>query len=342
MGVNLKDLVKKQEIHLADLKDKKLAVDAFNILYQFLSTIRGYDGSLLMDSKGRVTSHLAGLFFRSTKLMQKGIKLAFVFDGEAPALKKQERARRASLKQEAQVKFEEAQREGSLEEMKKYAQRTTRLTPEMVEDAKRLIKALGMPVIQAPSEGEAQAAHMVKKGELWAEISQDFDCLLFGVPQFVQNLTISEQRKIKSRLAYETVKPQKIVLADVLQELDITLDQLIVIGILVGTDFNIGGVKGVGPKKAHSLVKKHGTNFDALFEEAGWDFPYPWKEVFDLFKHMPVTDKYDLNWKTVDRNEVIRILVDEHEFNRQRIVEALNKLDEEQDKLSQKGLSGWV
>jgi flap endonuclease-1 len=341
MGVNLKDLTKGREITFAELKGKRLAVDAFNILYQFLSTIRGYDGTLLMDSKGNVTSHLSGLFSRSTKLMQKGIRLAFVFDGEAPDLKKKERERRRALKEEAQREYEVAQREGNIEDMKKYAQRTARLDKEMIEEAKKLIAALGMPVIQAPSEGEAQAAYMVKKGDLDAEISQDFDCLLFGVPRFIQNLTISQRRKKTSKLSYETIKPREITLKDTLEELGITHDQLIVVGILVGTDFNVGGVKGIGPKKALSLVKEYGEDFDTLFKNVNWEFEYSWKDVFNLFKNMPVTDEYTLDWKPINREEVIRILVHEHDFNKQRVIDTLNALEKEQKKLAQKGLGAF-
>lgn len=341
MGVNLKDLAQGREITLTDLKDQKLAVDAFNILYQFLSTIRGYDGALLMDSKGNVTSHLSGLFSRSTKLMQKGIKLAFVFDGKAPELKKQERARRRALKEGAQKEFESAEREGSVSDMKKYAQRTARLDSGMIDEAKKLISALGMPVIQAPSEGEAQAAHMVKTGHIDAEISQDFDCLLFGVPRFIQNLTISNKKKTKNKLSYETIRPQELTLKDTLAALEITHDQLIVVGILVGTDFNVGGVKRIGPKKALALVKEYGFDFDKLFESVDWEYPYPWSDVFDLFKNMPVTDDYDLTWKPVDREAVIKILVDDHDFNKQRVVDTLDKLEKETKKLAQKGLGAF-
>ncbi|MFQ5475342.1 MAG: FEN1 family endonuclease, partial [Candidatus Nanoarchaeia archaeon] len=186
MGVNIRDLVIKHDISFNGLKDKKFAVDAFNVLYQFLSTIRQRDGSLLTDSRGNVTSHLTGLFSRTTRLMHKGMKLSFVFDGKAPELKLQEQQRRAALKREAIAKHEEASKAGDVENMKKYASRTSRLTPEMIQEAKRLIEALGLPIVQAPSEGEAQAAYMVNKSELYAEISQDYDCLMFGVPRMIQ------------------------------------------------------------------------------------------------------------------------------------------------------------
>ncbi|MBI4738141.1 flap endonuclease-1 [Candidatus Woesearchaeota archaeon] len=344
MGVNLKDIVVKKEISIADLRGKRLVVDSYNILYQFLATIRQMDGTPLTDSKGQVTSHLIGLLHRTTRLMQKGMRLAFVFDGEPPALKSKERQRRSQLKQEAQGKFEDAERAGDVEAMKKYAMRTSRLTPEMVREAKSLIEALGLPVIQAPSEGEAQAAYMVKKGEVYAEISQDYDCLLFGVPRLVQNLTISERKKMPNKLSFETVKPQQIDLAENLKELGISHTQLIALGILVGTDFNPGGIKGIGPKNALKLVKEHGEDFEKLFSDVHWSehFDHDWREVFDIFTKLPSTDDYELKWKPVNREQVLKILVDRHDFSKQRVEDVLEKLKKDQSTIAQKGLGGWM
>ena len=176
MGTKLKDLVVKKEISINDLSQKKLVVDTYNMLYQFLATIRTYDGSQLTDSHGNITSHLTGLFSRTTNLTQQGLKLAFVFDGKPPILKKAEQERRKEAKEKAQEEYEIAKEREDVEGMKKYAARTSRLTPEMVEEAKKLVHALGLPVVDAPSEGEAQAARMVNQGDAYAEISQDYDC----------------------------------------------------------------------------------------------------------------------------------------------------------------------
>jgi len=343
VGVNLKDLIVKKEVSIPQLAGKKLVVDGNNILYQFLSTIRQMDGTPLMDSHGHVTSHLNGLFYRTTKLMQYGIKLVFVFDGKPPELKKAESERRASLKEEAKHLYDEAKKAGDVEDMKKYSMRTSKLTREMIDEAIELITALGLPVIRAPSEGEAQAAYLVKKGEVYAEISQDYDCMLFGVPRMVQNLTISERKKMKDKLSYEVVKPQMTELDENLKNLGLTQDQLIVLGILVGTDFNVGGIKGIGPKKAISLIKEHGDNFDALFESVKWNdfFSYSWKEVFRLFKEMPITQDYSLVWKTVDEAAVFSVLCDKHEFGRVRVEEVLERLRKSLSESAQKGLGDF-
>jgi flap endonuclease-1 len=343
MGVNLKEIVVKNEISIPQLAGKKLVVDGNNVLYQFLSTIRQADGTALMDSHGKVTSHLNGLFYRTTRLMQSGIKLVFVFDGKAPDLKLAERERRAGIKQEAQRLYEKAKEEQNVEEMKKYAMRTSRLTSEMIDEAVELLTALGLPVVRAPSEGEAQAAYMVKNGDVFAEISQDYDCLLFGVPRMLQNLTISERKKKKDKLSYETVKPQITDLQENLKDLGITHDQLICLGMLVGTDYNIGGIKGVGPKKALDLVKKFPSDFAALFASVKWDehFPYPWQDVFRLFKEMPVSKDYKLQWNEIDRDKVVSILCDRHEFSRLRVDDTLNNLTSSQSKMAQKGLGDF-
>lgn len=343
MGVQITELLPKEEINIDSLAGKKIAVDAFNTLYQFLTTIRQRDGALLTDSKGRVTSHLAGLFNRTVKLMSMGIQLAFVFDGKSPDLKRKEKERRTELKRDAEVKHKLAVESRDVEGMKKFASRTARLDRDMIQESKQLLQALGLPVIQAPSEGEAQAAYMVKKGELYALASQDTDCLLFGSPLLIRNLSFNAKKKLPGRFSYVAVSPELIKLADVLKELDINQDQLIVLAILVGTDYNIGGVKGIGPKNAMKLIKKHGEDFDALFEEAKWDdfFDFSWKDVFSVIKDIPTTDDYDLKWGNVDVDKVKEILCERHDFSQERIDKGLSNLLKHNEKKKQKGLGDF-
>jgi flap endonuclease-1 len=339
MGVQISELIEGKEVTIEDLANKTFAVDTFNLLYQFLSSIRQQDGALLTDSKGRVTSHLTGLFNRITRLMSYNMRFIFCFDGKVPDLKKKERERRKDIKVDAERKYEEAAAKEDLEDMKKFAARTSRLTPEMVEDAKELILALGQVIVQAPSEGEAQASFIARKGDADFVLSQDADCLMFGAPCIVKNLTISGKRKKPSAFAYGEVTPVVIRLRDVLHELEIGHDQLIALSMLVGTDYNIGGIKGIGPKKALSLVKKHGDDLDSLFEEAKWQehFEYGWKEIFDTIKNMEVQEDYKLSWKNIDVDKVIHVLVDEHDFNRERVESTLAKLTESTEK-RQRGL----
>jgi len=263
MGVKFKDLLQPEEISWDELRDKKIAVDASLMIYQFLSSIMQKDGTPLTDSNGNVTSHLVGIFSRVTNLMDKGLKLCFVFDGKAPELKNKERERRRERKNIASEKYEEAREKEDEEMMHRYSRQLSFLTHEMVEEAKELIKALGLPVIQAPSEAEAQAAYMCRKKDVWAVATQDADVLIHGAPKVLRNLTLSQKKLSGS--TYTRVHPEILELNKVLDNLGIDLDQLIVIAILIGTDFNVGGVKGLGPKKALKLVQD-GKSFDVIFK----------------------------------------------------------------------------
>lgn len=344
MGTNLKDLLIQKEVSIEELSGKVLVVDSYNVLYQFLSSIRQRDGALLKDSSGNITSHLAGLFNRTTKLISLGLKLAFVFDGEPPKLKYKERERRKRIKIEAEKMYEQAKADEDIETMKKYAARTSRLTEDMVEESKDLVKALGCPVIQAPSEGEAQAALIVNKGDAFATVSQDYDCLLYGSKRMVKNLTISGRKKQRDRISYETISPAIIELSENLQHLGITRDQLIAMAMLIGTDFNVGGIKGIGPKKAYNLVIGHKTNFNSMFQEVNWNqsFDVDWRQVFDLIKNMPTNKNYQIKWENINKEKIIELLVEKHDFSEDRVENSVNKLVKQVEKKQQTGLGEWV
>jgi len=342
MGVNLRDIVSRKEITFDELKGKVLAVDAYNILYQFLTTIRTSDGMPLTDSRGRITSHLIGLFSRTSSFLKQGLKPVFVFDGEVPRLKQKEIEKRVEAKAIAQKQYEKALAEEDTDAMKKYAARTARLTKEMVEDAKTLLMFMGIPVVQAPSEGDAQAAFLVKNGDAWAVVSQDYDALLHGADRLIQNLSIAGRRKKTKSLATVVVKPELIVLKDVLDELGITQDQLIYLAILVGTDYHPGGVKGIGPKKALALVKEQKIP-EKIFAAARWGecCGVSWQEIFKLFKEMPVTRDYSLKFNPPNREGIRKFLVEERDFSEEKVEKTLAELQEQHSKRQQKGLGDF-
>ncbi|RLG74841.1 MAG: flap endonuclease-1, partial [Thermoprotei archaeon] len=319
MGVNIRELIPQEAIRvvtdLRELRGRIIAIDAYNALYQFLTAIRQPDGTPLMDSKGRITSHLSGLFYRTINFVEAGIKPVYVFDGKPPELKAKELSERMSLKEEAKKKYEEAVAAGDLEAARRYAQMASKLTTEMVEDAKRLLSAMGIPWVQAPSEGEAQAAYMASKKDVWASASQDYDSLLFGTPRLVRNLTISGRRKLPRKNVYIEIKPEVIELEKVLKALGITREQLIDIAILLGTDYNPEGVKGVGPKTALRLIKTYGSIDRALKALPDAKFPVPPDKIKELFLKPEVTDSYKLEWGEPKEDEVIGILVKEHDFS---------------------------
>jgi flap endonuclease-1 len=343
MGLQFKDLVHGKDVLLKELSGKTIAIDTYNVLYQFLASIRGRDGTPLQDNKGNVTSHLQGLFSRTTKLMHYNIQLIFVFDGKPPVLKTEERDRRRKLKEEAQEQYEIAKDRDDVVAMKKYAARTTRLTPEMIEEAKELITALGFPIVDAASEGEAQVAYIVKQGDADYGSSQDYDTLLYGIPKLIRNLSIAGKRKRGASLAYDAVKPQLLRTTEILNVLGLDCEQLIVVAILTGTDYNKGGIKGIGPKKALKLVKEHKKDFDAVFAAVEWDKhnTITWKEIFDLFVHMPITTDYTLSFTPFDADAVVTLLCDKHDFSEERIRATLNKLAKQNTSKQQKGLGDF-
>jgi len=346
MGLQISEIVPKKEISFKELEGKVIAVDSFNALYQFLANIRQPDGTPLMDSKGRITSHLSGLFYRTTNLMTKGLKLIYVFDGKPPELKEKTVKEREERKKEAAAKYEKAKEKGEEEEMYKFARQTIKLSDEMVEEAKELVEALGLPAIQAPAEGEAQAAFIAAKKEAYAVASQDYDALLFGTPRLIQNLTLAKKRKTPTGFA--PVQPTLIELDSVLNSLQINRDQLICLGILTGTDFNVGGIKGIGPKRALQLVKIYkqpSLLFRAIekmvkegkIAEPGFD----WQEVFAIFKKPNVTTNYKIEFKEVDEEKVRKLLCEKHNFSAERVENALKKVQEARKKAKQKSLNSW-
>src|SRR3989344_5676812 len=202
MGLQIGDIVARKEVKFEDLKGKIIAVDAFNAIYQFLSSIRQLDGTPLMDNEKRVTSHLSGLFYRNISLLSEGIKLIYVFDGEYHELKGKTHEIRNEAKQEAKEKYEDARDEGDVEGMGKYAKSLTRLNTEMIQESKELLEAMGIAIVQAPGEGEMQAADLVKQGVAYAVGSQDYDALVVGGNRLIQNLTLARTRKTRSGTIY--------------------------------------------------------------------------------------------------------------------------------------------
>lgn len=326
MGVQIRDIVARKKTRLQYLSGKSVAIDAHNTLYQFLSIIRSFDGRPLMDGAGHVTSHLSGLLYRTMNFIKLGIKPVYVFDGKPPVLKKREIARRINVKKKAEKKYQKALSEGRLEDARMYSQATARLTNFMVEDSKRLLILMGIPWIQAPSEGEAQIAYMASSGKVWAAASQDYDALLFGASRLVRNIAISGRRKLPRKKVYVEVEPEIIELEQMLKKLDISLEQLVVLAILVGTDFNPNGIKGIGPKRALSLVRKHRT-FEAVVKQFDASlFPVDPQEIMDIFLKPKVTTDYHLSWQTPDLEGVVTFLCDERDFSEKRVRSTIEKM----------------
>ena len=339
MGVDISSLLETKEIQLVELSGRSIAIDGFNILYQFLSIIRDrMTGEPLRDSKGRITSHLSGLLYRNSNLLEAGIKPVFIFDGKPPEFKHSTIESRAERKKEAEKKWKEAVERG--ERAITYAQAAAKLTDDMVEQAKTLLDYMGIPWVQAPSEGEMQCAFMCKRGDVWASGSQDFDSLLAGTPRLVRNLSITGRRKVPKKEIYVQVKPELIELEKALESLGITGEQLVILGMLVGTDYS-EGVKGVGPKTALKIVKKYKT-LENVMENVDWISDVPAEKIYNFFLNPPVTEEYEIEWQEPDADKLREFMVKEHDFSLERVEKVIERLQSAWTKGRQSSLSGWL
>ncbi|MGA8541971.1 MAG: flap structure-specific endonuclease [Thermoplasmata archaeon] len=313
MGLPLKDLVVAQELSWDALAGRTLAVDGYNATYQFLSTIRQRDGQLFTDPEGKVTSHLIGAFYRTTSLLQQGVLPVWVFDGKPPERKAGTIRQRIALKEKAEGEYQEALAAGDLVTARRKAAQTSRLTRPMVEELVQLLGAMGVPTVQAPGEGEAQSAVMAAKGSVWASASEDYDTLLFGAPRLVRGLAARGR-------GGSTPGAQFIDRSELLAHLGIDGEELITLGIIVGTDFN-DGVRGYGPKKALKAVQEH-LGFRATVEKVGLDLAEA-EAVAEIFRHPTAIDTPPPAFGPVDEDAVRRILVDGHGFSDERVRNAV-------------------
>ena len=314
MGADIGELFERDVVDMEYFSGKRIAIDAFNTLYQFLATIRQPDGTPLRDSQGRITSHLSGILYRVSNMVEVGIKPVFVFDGEPPEFKREEIERRRRIREEAEIKWKMAL---DVEEARKYAQQAVKVDEYVVESSKRLLRLMGIPIVQAPSEGEAQAAYMVMNGDVQFTGSQDYDSLLFGSPRLARNLAITGRRKVPGKNVYIEIKPEVIDLDKNLKKLGISREQLVDIALLVGTDYN-DGIEGIGVKKAYRYVKAYK---DKVLKVFGID-----DEIREFFLNPPVTDDYEVRFDEPDFDGIVEFLCEEHDFSRDRVERAVEKL----------------
>jgi len=327
VGINLRDvLVAHPEEDISAFEGRVLALDAYNTIYQFLSSIRQPDGTPLMDTQGRVTSHLSGVLYRTSSIMAKGVRMVFVFDGPPHPLKRDTLEARRKIRKKAKEDWKAALAEGDIEGARMKGQQTSVLDKAMVAETKVLLDAMGVPWVDSPGDGEAQASYMSSRRDVWAVASQDYDCLLYGSSLLVRNATLSGRRKLpgRGRREYVQVVPERIDLQENLRAIGLTREQLVDAAILVGTDFN-PGIKGVGPKTAIKLVKAHRDLEGALrAREAEVEHA---DEIRSIFLKPTVTDDYSTSFRKVDKDAVLRLLVDDHQFSESRVLSSLKKLE---------------
>ena len=338
----------KEIIELDKIAHQTIAVDAYNTIYQFLSIIRQPDGTPLTDSKGRVTSHLSGLFYRTANLLDYGITPVFIFDGIPPIQKQKTIEARMNRRRLALEEWEKAKAQGLAAEARTHAMASTRITKDVVVSAKELLDYLGIAYYQAPSEGEAQAAKLVADGFAYGLASQDYDSFLFGADVVLRNITISGKRKLPGKNVYIESRPERILLKDLLAKFAISRKQLIWMGMLIGTDFN-EGVDKVGPKTALKIVKdKKDVNEVAAYvkEKYGHEIEEP--ETTESIFYKPEINEISKEQfdailkKEPDREKIMRFMCDEHEFSRDRVEKFADKFTKFKSSKKQKGINSWL
>lgn len=348
MAVDLSKLVSKRKLLFEELRGKIIAIDAYNVIYQFLSIIRQPDGTPLMDSHGNVTSHLSGLFYRTIDILDYGIKPVYVFDGVPSMLKQRTISSRMKRREDSYKAWQEAKESGDIAAMRTHAMASTRINKDIIDSSKKLLDYMGIGHINAPSEGEAQASYMSKKGLVFAAASQDYDTMLFGAKYVVRNLTFSGRRKLPGKNVYVNVEPEIVSFDDTLKSLGINHKQLVWLGILLGTDFN-EGIKGVGPKTALKIVKDAKRIDDVKYyvkEKCNTEFELDIQEVEDLFLNPEVKDigKEDMEKlfsMHYDTDKLVEFMCKYHGFSEERILKTFQKLSKTKADTKQKGIDKW-
>jgi flap endonuclease-1 len=347
MGTKINELVKevRRTITFEKLLNKHIAIDAFNTIYQFLAIIRQRDGTPLKDYNGNVTSHLSGLFYRTINFLEHNIKPIYVFDGIPSELKLKTIKERRKIKEVAKEKMIKAQEKEDFGEAKKFAQMTSKLDTSMINESKKLIKYLGIPIIEASSEGEAQSAFIVENGDAWACASQDYDTLLFGGERLIRNFAVSRSKKLKNTTV--TLDIEYISLSKFLESLNITRVQLIEMGILIGTDF-FPGIKGIGQHKALDLIKKYGSleniiknNVKVGNIEIELDKELI-EQITEIFLYPNIKKNYPkIIWEKIKYEKVEELLIEQHNFSKQRVQNAIERLKKQDSSKTQVSLDSF-
>jgi len=325
LGVLLTPILKRVQTSFKALYGKSFAVDASIELHQFLALIRKPDGSLFTDPKGRVTSHLIGLLTRTSRLVTDyKLRPIFVFDGRPNPLKRATIEARRRVQRKAQTEYVQAIAAKDYSRAWSKIVMTGRVTGEILADAKRLLSLMGVPWLEALEDGEAQASHMAAKGDVWAVGSKDYDCLLFGAPILARYLTLTGREYLPSKKTSRPLIPELVNLAENLEALGISREQLVDLALLVGTDFN-EGVMGIGPKKGLALIRKYGAA-EKFPDEIRSELPDDLDKVRNIFLHPRVLENYSSRRERPNPDGIIEFLCEERAFSRDRVQKVADRL----------------
>lgn len=325
LGDNAPSSIKPQEAQ--SFFGRKIAIDASMCIYQLLVAVRMGSDNLTND-EGNVTSHITGLFYRSIRLLELGVKPIFVFDGKPPSMKAGELAKRFEAKKHAEESAQKAKDEGDLEAAAKFSRRINRITPEMMEQCKKLVTLLGIPIVNSPCEAEAQCAELVKNDLAYATASEDMDSLTFGTNRLIRQLWAGTA----STAGKKGIKPTEYILENALSELDLDMDQFTDLCILCGCDY-ADGIKGVGVVNALKLVREHGDLnkiVAVLKANKKYTVPeeYPVEKLRSMFFTPEVTPAKDitLKWTKPKEAELRKFLIEENQFDTKKFENGIARL----------------
>lgn len=335
MGVKLQPIIYRNNIDFHSLQGKIIAIDAPNIImglfnFTLRNTIETYS-SLILDRTQRPISHLYGLLYRINFLYSKKIFPIFCFDGKDSALKRVITKNQLKDFLFTQQWYEEAMENNDKKLARQIALSKEYMWQNIIKESKQLLGAIGIPYIDSPASAESQCAYLVKKRFADYSNSQDYDSLLFGCPIFIQNLSKSLRRKVHGRWQYNRIQPIKIDLKQNLNNLKISIFQLVDLGILVGTDY-FPGIGGIGPKTALQLIRKYKTiEYIIDKENINYDFqelrPEIIKKVRKIFLIPEVNELIDnIHWNFPNKSRIYSFLCEEHNLNRMRVESNLAKL----------------
>jgi len=295
---------------------------------------------LFTDPEGRVTSHLIGLLTRTSRLLTDyKLRPVFVFDGRPNPLKRATIEARRKVQRRAQAEYVQAIAAKDYSRAWSKVVMTGRVTGEILADAKRLLSLMGISWLEALEDGEAQASYMAAKGDVWAVGSKDYDCLLFGAPILARYLTLTGREYLPSKKTSRPLIPELVNLAENLEALGISREQLVDLALLVGTDFN-EGVMGIGPKKGLALIRKYGAA-EKFPDEIRSELPDDLDKVRNIFLHPRVLENYSSRRERPNPDGIIEFLCEERAFSRDRVQKVADRLVQAQHE-SDSQLGKWL
>jgi len=324
-NADLRDLAVLEAVPFDDLSGSVVAVDAHNWLYRYLTTtVRWTNEDIYTTTDGDEVANLVGIVQGLPKFFEHDITPVFVFDGSVVSLKDDEVAERREAREKREDELETAREEGDKLAVARLESQTQRLTDTILRTTRELLALLDVPVVEAPAEGEAQAAHMAREGVVDYVGTEDYDALLLGAPLTLRQLTSKGN-------------PELMDFQATLDEHDLTWEQLVDAAILMGTDFN-EGVSGIGPKTAVTAVREHGDIWGVF--EARDVFVDNADRIRDLFLNPAVTDDYDYDSDVEPDIEAARAYVcEEWEVDPDEVERGFERIEQS---VVQTGLDRWT